>query len=440
MHLIYENVLMVLIMLWTGTFKGLDQGTGSYELNPTVWEGIGAATAACGDYIPSAFGQRPPNVATDAGKKATTADSWSFWLLYLGPILLYNRFTRRVYYDHFVEFVKLIKLCLEFEIKYSQIDVLRQGFKDWVLKFEELYYQHDPDRVSVCPLTIHALLHIADTIEWCGPVWTYWAFPTERYCNRIQPAIKSRRYPFACIDEYVTDYAVLSSIKANYNLSETLRMHGEPRSRTQFSHPSYPTCVLIAPTLPSSSVTQSLHDKIVISFATRFDTTVANVRRHYQPDSVEQWSKVRRLGGGDDMKASSMDNTAEDRRDATFIRYDMLVDINARHRNRQPKLKRRAFYGSLQNIFVVHFPAVREFDHEEQTYVLAGIHTCEGLKKDNGMKMPYYDKMGRYEVVDISCVQCLVGRVKVSDNSWAIVDRTGEIQRAYYLGDIDDVL
>ncbi|KAF9003707.1 hypothetical protein BDZ89DRAFT_901513, partial [Hymenopellis radicata] len=60
------------------------------------------------------------------------------------------------------------------------------------------------------------ILHIADMIEIVGPMWAYWAFPTERYCGRLQPAIKSRHYPFASIDNYVTLSAQLSQIKVTY--------------------------------------------------------------------------------------------------------------------------------------------------------------------------------------------------------------------------------
>jgi hypothetical protein len=91
-----------------------------------------------------------------------------------------------------------------------------------------LYYQHDTERTSTCPLTTHALLHLADMIKNMGPVWTYWAFPTERYCGRLQPAIRSRRYPFACIDNYLIQYAHLSQIKTLYGLEDELNM--SPRS------------------------------------------------------------------------------------------------------------------------------------------------------------------------------------------------------------------
>ena len=86
MHLIFENLLKNLVLLWTGNFKDLDEATGDYVLYPQVWEAIGQATAASGSTIPSAYGARPQNVAQD--KSQINADSWSFWALYLGPVLL----------------------------------------------------------------------------------------------------------------------------------------------------------------------------------------------------------------------------------------------------------------------------------------------------------------------------------------------------------------
>ena len=135
MHLIFENVMKNLILLWTGEFKGLSEGTGQYHLMPKVWEAVGTATAASGSTIPSAFTARPPNVCVD--KMACTADTWSFWMLYLGPVLLSKRFQRRVYFDHFIELVKLIRICMQFKISTTEISTLREGFQNWVLKYEQ---------------------------------------------------------------------------------------------------------------------------------------------------------------------------------------------------------------------------------------------------------------------------------------------------------------
>lgn len=135
MHLVFENVIKNLVLLWTGKFKGLDEGSGSYELAPKIWEAIGAATAASGSSIPLAFGARPPNVADD--KSSTTADTWSFWILYLGPVLLSRRFRNQTYFHHFIDLVKLITICLQFEISVDEVSSIRAGFEKWVEKYEK---------------------------------------------------------------------------------------------------------------------------------------------------------------------------------------------------------------------------------------------------------------------------------------------------------------
>ena len=135
MHLIWENLIPNCILLWTGKFKGLDEGRESYELGPGVWEAIGAATKASGSTIPAAYATaRPQNVAEDA--YACTADSWSFWALYLGPILLKGRFRKEIYYKHFIELIKLLRLCLQFEITKEECWEIRNGFQKWVLTYE----------------------------------------------------------------------------------------------------------------------------------------------------------------------------------------------------------------------------------------------------------------------------------------------------------------
>ncbi|KIJ63910.1 hypothetical protein HYDPIDRAFT_66912, partial [Hydnomerulius pinastri MD-312] len=60
------------------------------------------------------------------------------------------------------------------------------------------------------------LLHIADSIKATGPVWTSWAFPMERFCGSLQPAIKSRRYPYASIDNFAVNSARLTQLQLLY--------------------------------------------------------------------------------------------------------------------------------------------------------------------------------------------------------------------------------
>jgi hypothetical protein len=61
---------------------------------------------------------------------------WSFWTLYLGPILLRRRFQNPKYYTHFVDLVRLLNICLQFEITDDEIEEVRSGFIKWVSQYE----------------------------------------------------------------------------------------------------------------------------------------------------------------------------------------------------------------------------------------------------------------------------------------------------------------
>ena len=134
MHLIYENLIKNLILLWTNEFKGLSVGTGDYVLDPTVWDAIGAATAKSSDTIPSAYSARLGSISGD--RSTFTADNYSFWALYIGPILLRHTFNHPCYYDHFVQLVRLLHICLKFEYTSADVKYIRDGFVEWVETYE----------------------------------------------------------------------------------------------------------------------------------------------------------------------------------------------------------------------------------------------------------------------------------------------------------------
>jgi hypothetical protein len=140
----------------------------------------------------------------------------------------------------------LIENCLQFEIDRNDIQELCKACKKWVLGYEKcviiyvffvlstdvtnrFYYQYGPKHASACPLTIHGFLHVADALVEIGLVWTHWAFLTERYYGRLQPAIKSCGHPFVAIDNYIVLQAQLSQIKLIYGVKTELSLKA-PRS------------------------------------------------------------------------------------------------------------------------------------------------------------------------------------------------------------------
>jgi hypothetical protein len=238
MHLIWENLLDNLMDLWTSP----DSKDEDYHLLAKVWKAIWQSSKDSNATMPSAYGPSMPNTPPDA--IPWTSSLRAFWTLFFGPSLLRRRFKHERYYKHFVDLVKLLNICLQFEITRAEIVVVRKGFAKWVVDYERcilsscscalshlayllfyrIYYKHDPARLALCPSTLHALLHIADYIEATGPVWCTWAFPMERFCSSIQPAIKSRRFPYASIDSWLVDSAHLMIIKLRFGLSDELSL------------------------------------------------------------------------------------------------------------------------------------------------------------------------------------------------------------------------
>ena len=90
--------------------------------------------ASSGSIILSTYGSWVPNIKKDP--HICTANMWSFWTFYIGPILLWQWFNNVKYYKHFFLFVKLLTICLKFEITCEEIDLVCTGFVDQVAKYE----------------------------------------------------------------------------------------------------------------------------------------------------------------------------------------------------------------------------------------------------------------------------------------------------------------
>jgi hypothetical protein len=117
----------------------------------------------------------------------------------------------------------------------------------------------------------------------------------------------------------------------------------------------------------------------------------------------------------------------------------MLVDKNERDTKAEPDFQLETFYGQLEHIYRVVFPAaVPALDIVEPTaYILAAVRTCALEKDDPNLKLldiHLYSRMGPLDVTDITSVQSLVGRVKDS-NRWGIIDRSGSLARALWTAD-----
>lgn len=198
------------------------------------------------------------------------------------------------------------------------------------------------------------------------------------------------------------------------------------------------------------------------ALATRFDKSSSEVRAAVRAEDVrvviEQWGKVRRVDTteGDTMRAADFDTQIEDTRDASWIRvstslisrapgtysehkYEVLVDKNARN-SKTPEFRQVARYGQLQQIFRICFetPCPALGIHEPENIIFAAIRSCK-LDRDDpvlgSLDIHFYSSTSELDIVDLDCVECLVGRVAVGGRSWAIFDRSGDLVRATWAED-----
>lgn len=175
----------------------------------------------------------------------------------------------------------------------------------------------------------------------------------ERYCNRLKPSIRSRRFPYAALDRYVLEDAQLTQIKAFYDISAELALRAPQNEIPQgslaheackcvivifkfeyiliewFADPSF---ILLPPRKPPGSVGNldtGILKSIAAALSTRFSIPVTNIRKLLKDATVQEWGKVRRVDSeeGDTIKSSSLGRKASDRRDATFVRVRRFLHL-----------------------------------------------------------------------------------------------------------------
>ena len=125
------------------------------------------------------------------------AEECRMFLCYFAPILLHGQLPRT-----FLNGVRLISDVLElvfrpFITKLDLQDIHRLSV-EFVDHFERYYFQYKESRVHLCKSTVHAILHLSETIERCGPPIMYSQFWMERYVGFIKhrlTATTKRRSP-----------------------------------------------------------------------------------------------------------------------------------------------------------------------------------------------------------------------------------------------------
>ncbi|KAF9792305.1 hypothetical protein BJ322DRAFT_1016127 [Thelephora terrestris] len=176
-------------------------------------------------------------------------------------------------------------------------------------------------------------------------------------------------------------------------------------------------------------LSQPTRNSVYSCLFTRYglDTGTEWQQEHFQslfPKEVEVWAKAT-ISNADKVHAAALvEEDLQDHRDATFVRYLLLVDKMGHRRYVTPEFEPTECFGRLKYILKFDLPAgITPLVTQTTTLVLAIIQSTE-VVYETPLKIPYFDKFGRSEAVDMTTVMCIVGRVKDHRGRWAIVDRS----------------
>ena len=97
------------------------------------------------------------------------------------------------------------------------------------------------------------MLHIVPDIQFCGPSWTTWTFYMERYCGFLKARLRSRKFPWANLNNTVLNYAYLEQIGERYDLADELAIYGIRKNGPSASEQTFENCVYISCTLSSTA-------------------------------------------------------------------------------------------------------------------------------------------------------------------------------------------
>ena len=217
MHQPVINLCDLLLSLWRGQMKVYgsdkkDTWDWAVFMDSERWKEHGEEVASAGSYFPSSFGRPPRN---PADKLSSGYKAWEL-LLYiyvLGPGVFYGVLPDK-YHRHFCKLVLGIRMVYQRSVSVANLDKANLALRQFVIEFEELYYQRKIDRLHFVRQSIHSLTHLADESLRCGPLSGCAQWCMESAVGSFGREVRSHSNTFANIANRGVIRAQINAIKA----------------------------------------------------------------------------------------------------------------------------------------------------------------------------------------------------------------------------------
>ncbi|KAJ8048972.1 hypothetical protein HOLleu_01500 [Holothuria leucospilota] len=149
----------------------------------------------------------PPDDVTRLPRSPSQRAHWKAsefrsWILFYSLPVLKGVLPSR-YLAHMLLFVLAVWVLLQESVTEDEISICEIILVKFVIQMKELY---DAQHVSY---NVHLLMHLADTVRNCGPLWSNSCFPFEGYNRKIKSLFHGTRYVQAQIAQNFTLLQIL---------------------------------------------------------------------------------------------------------------------------------------------------------------------------------------------------------------------------------------
>lgn len=138
MHALFENIMKGFLKVWKppdAKRKGPDGSTlpdEPFVLSKDDWKAMAEQIASSNSKVPSTMASRIHDLDN---RGFWTAESYSYFAMFLGPIVLKDRLADE-YYDNFLRFSYLVRALTVLEIPLNSLHDLEREIGEWVMELE----------------------------------------------------------------------------------------------------------------------------------------------------------------------------------------------------------------------------------------------------------------------------------------------------------------
>ena len=182
------------------------------------WAAHGAIVAATKPYLPSSFDRPPRNIA----EKLTSGYKAAEFLTYLyglGPAILFGVLPMP-YWRNLCKMIRGVRIIYRYKkkggISSGDLAEAHKLLTEFVIEFEDLYYQRKVSRLHFVRQSIHGLVHLASETINTGPYPIKSQWPIERTIGILGGQIRQPSKPYANLAQRAIRRCQVNALKHIY--------------------------------------------------------------------------------------------------------------------------------------------------------------------------------------------------------------------------------